>query len=451
MAGSTDSFRRVVERWVGQSLVPRGAVFLFVWILAAGACPAHGTPESVPAWIAADTTRPPSITMDAGGLTVQSPGGDYALSLRGDVQVDGRFVVGDVPDSRSNTFAMRRVRPKLDVLLGGRHQIHLMANFASGRATLQDAYVETRITDDLAVWVGQFKMPVGLEFIQSPNNLLLAERGYPTRLVPLRDVAAVATGRFFDDRLQVHAGILNGVADGTNGVGDLDAQKDVLGRLYLEPVRRADVGVGVGLAGTAGVHTGTSSEPQLASFQSIAGQAVFGYRSSPDAGPVVRADGVSCRIVPQLYAHVGPVGVLGEFVHSSQAVAAGEPGASGGEETLTNRSWQIAASVVLTGENATFGRLTPSQPLDPDRGQWGAVEVAGRVQQIQIDDGTFPVFADPRTEAERMTSATAGLNWYLDANVRLTLNYVVTQAETPAGRDLLSPEHLLLTRFQVAF
>jgi phosphate-selective porin OprO/OprP len=79
------------------------------------------------------------------------------------------------------------------------------------------------------------------------------------------------------------------------------------------------------------------------------------------------------------------------------------------------------------------------------------VEVAGRVQQIQIDDGTFPTFADPRTEAERMTSATAGLNWYLDANVRLTLNYVVTQAETPDGRDLLSPEHLLLTRFQVAF
>jgi hypothetical protein len=27
----------------------------------------------------------------------------------------------------------------------------------------------------------------------------------------------------------------------------------------------------------------------------------------------------------------------------------------------------------------------------------------------------------------------------------------VTQAETPAGGDLLSPEHLLLTRFQVAF
>jgi phosphate-selective porin len=50
-----------------------------------------------------------------------------------------------------------------------------------------------------------------------------------------------------------------------------------------------------------------------------------------------------------------------------------------------------------------------------------------------------------------MTSAAAGLNWYLDANVRLTLNYVVTQAETPDGRDLLSPEHLLLTRFQVAF
>jgi CheY-like chemotaxis protein len=31
---------------------------------------------------------------------------------------------------------------------------------------------------------------------------------------------------------------------------------------------------------------------------------------------------------------------------------------------------------------------------------------------------------------------------------RLTLTYVVTQAETPAGGDLLSPEHLLLTRFQ---
>jgi len=428
---------------------------IIVLLLAGGllfkASPARAALEPVPPRLEADTTRLPSVVMDAGGLTVRSSGRDYALSLGGDVQIDGRFVVGDVPDSRTNTLGMRRVRPKLDVLIGGRHQIHLMANFASGRATLQDAYVETRITDDLALWIGQFKMPVGLEFIQSPNNLLLAERGYPTSLVPLRDVAVVATGRLFSDRLQFHAGILNGVADGTNGFGDLDAQKDVLGRLYLQPVRRADVGVGVGLAGTVGMHTGTSSEPQLASVRSIAGQAVFGYRSSPDAGPVARADGVSRRIVPQLYAHVGPVGVLGEFVHSSQAVAAGGAGASGREETLVNRSWQIAASVALTGENATFGRVTPSQPLDPDRGQWGAVEVAGRVQQIQIDAGTFPTFADPGTEAERITSAAAGLNWYLDANVRLTLNYVVTQAETPAGQDLLSPEHFLLMRFQVAF
>jgi phosphate-selective porin OprO/OprP len=450
MAVWPDAFRHAAERGADWSLAGRGGVFLLAWALIAGPDPVAAS-RPAPPRLAVDTTRPPSIMMDAGGLTVRSPGGDYALSLGGDVQVDGRFILGDAPASRPSTLDLRRVRPKLDVRLRGRHQVHLMANFASGRAVLQDAYVETRITDDLSLWIGRFKMPVGLEFIQSPNNLLLAERGYPTRLVPLRDVAAVATGRLFDDRLHAHAGVLNGVADGTNGFGDLDPQKDLLGRLYLEPIRRADVGVGVGLAGTVGVHTGTPSEPQLPSFQSIAGQPVFGYRTSSDAGPVVRADGRSRRIVPQLYARIGPVGVLGEFVHSSQAVAAGEPSASGGEETLINRSWQIAASVALTGENATFGRLTPLHPLDPTRGQWGAVEVAGRVQQIRIDDDTFPTFADPRTEAERMTSATAGVNWHLDANVRLTLNYVLTQAETPAGPHPLSPEHFVLARFQVAF
>lgn len=99
MIASADSSRRAVERCVRKNLVGMIIVLLLAGGLLLKANPVRAALEPVPPRLEADTTRLPSVVMDAGGLTVRSSGRDYALSLGGDVQIDGRFVVGDVPDS----------------------------------------------------------------------------------------------------------------------------------------------------------------------------------------------------------------------------------------------------------------------------------------------------------------------------------------------------------------
>jgi len=77
---------------------------------------------------------------------------------------------------------------------------------------------------------------------------------------------------------------------------------------------------------------------------------------------------------------------------------------------------------VLTGESRTykatdgeFKRLKPSKNFDPDKGTWGAWEVALRHDGIDLDDGGYT-----GGEAKRMT---LNLNWYLNENMRLLAGY----------------------------
>jgi phosphate-selective porin OprO/OprP len=402
-----------------------------------------------------DTTDAPQVEVGTDGFAMTSADGDYALRIGADLQVDGRFALGDVPRATTNTFQMRRVRPKFTATLAGRYTVNVMPNFASGSATLQNAFLDVRLTDGLTIRAGQFKMPVGLEFIQSPNNLLLAERGFPTGLVPLRDLGVVLTGRVLDGALQYHAGIANGVADGANGFGDVDPKKDAVGRLYARPVQGDDVGIGIGAGGTFGYRSESTRNLQIPSYRTIGGQTVFRYWPGSGSLRPTRASGVAARVVPQTYVHAGPVGVLGEYVLSRQEVTADVTtppiGVGTRVEQLNHQAWQAAASVVVTGEDATFGRLVPDRPFDPSRGQWGALQLSGRVQQIVIDDATFPTFANPETQAERVTAFGGAVQWILDANARLVANYTATQAEMPTGEELLDPEHLLLLRLQLAF
>lgn len=398
----------------------------------------------------------PRITAGANGFTLASADTNFVLKLRGYVQADSRFYVDDhIPIN--DTFLMRRVRPIIEGTVWKYYDFRLMMDFASGINTsasnngfLQDGYLNIHYWPELQFQVGKFKEPVGLERLQSGANLLFVERAYPTQLVPNRDVGAQVHGELFGGRLNYAAGVFNGVADGKSGDVDAgDDEKDVAGRLFTQPFRKSEIeplrGLGFGAAGTYGNQSGT-----LPGAVSAGQQSFFSYRTGTTN---IVADGDHWRVAPQGYYYWGPLGILGEYVVSSQDVRR-NVGANRSFLAARNTAWQVAVSYVLTGEENSFKGITPRRPLNfREGGGWGAWELAARVHQLSLDEDLFPAFATAAS-AREATSYGIGLNWYLNKNVKLQLNYELTEFDGGSARPgtvSAQDEHIIFTRAQVAF
>src|SRR5699024_5399231 len=92
-------------------------------------------------------------------------------------------------------------------------------------------------------------------------------------------------------------------------------------------------------------------------------------------------------------------------------------------DTLDHRAWQLAASYVLTGENAAFNGVKPRRTFNPAQGAWGALELKARYNELHVDSSAFPIFADPTRSAHNIQAWAVGINWYPTLNIKTMLDY----------------------------
>ena len=119
---------------------------------------------------------------------------------------------------------------------------------------------------------------------------------------------------------------------------------------------------------------------------------------------------------------------------------------------VDHQGWAITASWLLTGEDSTFKAVTPKRNFDPHSGGFGALQFVARYSVLDLDDDTFPNFADPTESATRANAWGVGLNWYLNRNVRASLNFLQTDFKGgSAGTVTRQNENVVLTRAQVVF
>lgn len=402
----------------------------------------------------------PLISAGANGFSLRSADTNFVLKLRGYLQADGRFYPGgDRFGGANDTFLMRRVRPIFEGTVYDKYDFRVMLDFASGTTVtpanngfLQEAYLNARFLPQFQVQAGKFKEPVGLERLQSGANLLFTEREYPTQLVPNRDVGLQIQGDLLAGRLSYAAGVFNGVADGgSDDFETADNEKDVAARLFARPFLQSSIqalrGLGVGVAATLG-----HQEGPLRGFVSPGQQKIFGYRTGTGSDPAnvnVVADGDHWRIAPQGYYYWGPFGIFGEYVISDQKIRRDGGGATSGR--LQHSAWQVAASWFLTGEENSWSPVAPAHPFSFSRGGLGAWELAARIGQLDVDEKAFPLYANPDTSAHGATSWAVGLNWYLNKNVKLSLDYERSDFKGGTSPLLIKGENVIFTRAQLSF
>ena len=393
----------------------------------------------------------PIVSAGQDGFSLKSADGDFQLKLRGLIQTDARFYLDDKAKSASDTFLPRSIRPILEGTVFRDFDFRLVPDFGNGSATLQDAYLEWKYWPEAKLRFGKFKPPVGLERLQSETDTLFVERALPTNLVPNRDVGVQVGGDFAGGVFSYAVGVINGVADGSSGDLDNGDDKDFAGRIFFQPFKKSKIesvqGLGFGIAGTFGDQQSTVKTPNLPSFKTSGQQTFFSYRSDGTVAGTTTASGVHTRLAPQAYYYYGPFGLLGEYVISEQEVTQNTT-----TRTLQNEGWQVAASYVLTGEKASYKGVTPRRPFDLKNGGWGALEIAARWNELHVDPTAFPIFADPAKSAKDAQAWGVGANWYLNKNVKLSLDFEQTNFNGGAAGSKDRPtENVILSRAQLAF
>jgi phosphate-selective porin OprO/OprP len=439
------------------------------------------------------------VVTDADGqaydqIVTLEEGGAYKFRLGTLLQPQGRFFV-ETPDDTS-TFLMRRARLIADGTVAKNFDFNFQVDLLSSglwvtntapanTVTVQDAWVNAKAWDWLQLRIGKMKSPIGIERWQSANARWFTDLITTTYLAPNRSIGAMLHGNVYGGVAQYWASLVNGEPDGGSSDFSIGGQntKEFQGRLALTPFARTDweplkeltVGAGVTYA------------PQLnglGRYGTANQQQFFTYNSST-INATLANPGEQVRFVPNLTYFWGPLGLyaeaawstvgltgsttsrttnsvtrvtrvrntsgatVGTFTTTSSTVATNTSSQS---DTFTNFAWQVAASYMLTGEKNSFRAIRPKRPFNPSSGGWGALQVAARAGQLTVDDGIFPVYSNPGIWSRQSTTVGAALNWILNENLKLTLQYDYTSFLGGAPDGGNAPDNnAITTQVQLSF
>ena len=401
------------------------------------------------------------VSAGSTSINFKSSNARYDLKLGGWFQADSRWFLNTVnttngaPSPRGDTFLIRRARLLVEGRFFDAFTYNFQPEFAGTTFSLLDANVNYEALPGFQIRMGRFKVPIGLELLQTDNQGMAMERSFVTGLVPSRDTGFTVHGDLWDARLQYDVGVFNGSIDGANGGSvDFDGAKDVVARIFAQPFRPSSKvwlqGLGFGVAGSWGRHEGISGRP--ASLLSGGSQSIWGIRTDKAAVVPVEADGAQWRIVPQISYYNGPLSILGEYVVNNAGYRGGVDRLLSQHTRVEHAAWHADVGWVLTGENATPKGIAPRHNFNPTDGQWGALQLFARYSELHLDPRSFPTLADPAYSVRYAVGYSAGLNWYLNPNVRVNLHYALTQFHGGDfnGKDR-PDEHAVLTRLQLVF
>lgn len=442
--------------------------------------PQLAPPEARPA--AAKQRELPLRASYKEGFRLQSATENLELKIGASAQLDGRFYEG--ASVAPHSFDIRRARLDLQARLFKRVDARIQAALEDN-PYVRNAMADLRVWDFLILRVGQMKIPFSSSWLAFDNQVDFLERGTSEPIYPFFDRGAMLWGKLLGERVSYAFGVFAGVGvdiDATKG--DIDGQKDIAWRLFLQPFRATPVKLldglylaangtwGLGSAATRRIDTRGMS---AASYESQ----VFRWRTEQTLGTNGRnTDQIAAsvdsrtRIGAELHylsgpftlsaewqrVDYGPVTIFHDFYQGSKRLK--REAVLEREGTIQNVSAFL--SVFLTGEEKFLDlhgwkQPTPKRPLTFRETGPGAFEVLARFSATFADKALFDTqkvsgyaaadFTDPSAklagaatgEGASVTAAvlegaptlyevTLGANWTMNYHLRLMLNYTYLYA-----------------------
>jgi phosphate-selective porin OprO/OprP len=326
------------------------------------------------------------------GLRLRSADGRNELVVEGLFQAYARVTGGD--REPASEFVLKRMRPELAGRFADSVLFRLEPKFSDDGVELEEAWVGTRLADERALlMVGRMKVPFNLEEVRSRRHIDFPYFSLVNQFAPAEDHGVFVNGETAGGGLEYGLSLSNGGAD-EEGDGKLLAAR-VMAHPYRDDPGSRLHALQLGVAATI-----EDSEAELGgdTIHNEAGQTVV------ELLPGVRLDGTRSRLGLEAAWYHGPQFVQAELLHQRQRMDLG-----GADETVDVTGGYLTLSRALTGEDKTFGGVTPSS----DAGAW---TLALRLAALSLDDD-LGAYALPGAFTDDVRSVALGLNWVPNRHV----------------------------------
>lgn len=356
------------------------------------------------------------------GFKLESRDKNFSMQISGRVQADFRYF--DDSD-KNDTFDIRRARLEAQGTLYKYFDYKVSVDFA-GTATLKDAWINYKYFPGAQIKVGQFYYPFGNEDTASSKYFEFLEvSSITTALVPARDRGIAIHGDVCNGYVWYQAGIYNGA--GENGTENND-DFDYAARFVYNPTAKSKGAfkAWVGASYGFGQQAGTSSTADI----SIKPETRSGNTYVSVDIPTNRSYDRQ-RMGAEATLLYGPAMLKGEFLRTTYDF----------EKKADIEGGYVTAGFFLTGEqrsvkNGQLARQTVKKPFDPEKGQWGAWELAARYSMFKVDDkffrtnGLYPGWTavSSTSYVNEGDAWTVALNWHLNPMIRVMANWVHSEA-----------------------
>ncbi len=470
---------------------------------------APGAPKAEVASGAAEPAGPQAETPTTGAIasvsggkpTIQSSDGRFTANLHAVMQFDAADYLqrgpgplatdlrrGGSPADTSHARDLasgtdfRRARLGLDGKVFGDFEYSVLLEFGGAgeedAGHVQELWIQYSGVGPFHARVGAFAPFIGLEDAGSTNGMLFLERP------AISDLARNLGAGDYREGAQLVAntprwfvsGAVTGRADGViNSTGSAVTQPygdplGFVGRVAAIPFQGDDWLVHVGAHGSHVVHPADTGGPDAAA-------SVVRYPVEFRIQPELRADGT--RLIDTGAINAKSASTLGlEFAAEKQNLMIQGEWERLGIERLNSTAanpdfsgWYVEGSWILTGEsrryntgNFAFDGPAVAHNFDPRSGNWGAIELAFRYSEADLNfdigkPGTAASASAVRGGDQRIASA--GANWYLNSVVRFMLQVQDVRIDrlspnaatfvTPAGAQIGQHYQAVSLRSQFAF
>ena len=408
------------------------------------------------------------------GFRLYTADGRNELRLLASAHLDSRGYFGD--SVAPSSFDIRRARLDVRGTLNGFMSLRIQAAMENS-PYIRNAWLDMRASDRLHLRVGQMKVAFSTAWLTRDNQVNFMERGTARPVYTFFDRGILLWGELLSGKLTYNLGAYTGVGVDVDATrGDIDDHKDVALRLFAQPFRDLEAIWARRLYVAAQATYGAASVPTRR-FET-GGLRSANYESRQWRWRTEQMIGSNGRSNDQLSGEVDSRSRWGAEIHylGGPFTASVEwLKVSYGDITVSHDYWRGSSrllhepvlvrdgdvtslsgwvSLFLTGEHkqiSNFGwrQPDPIEPYEPGQGGSGAWELLARYSVTKTDDGLFDVVPVPGFTADQLApfgavavgsgesvkaavlqgarevrEVSIGVNWIVNHNLRLQLDFV---------------------------